>query len=526
MKYKIFTFCLLHFFLSLSVFSQSDYKVELKDSELLEPISYATVRFLGTNRGLIADVDGQFRLPSYILEETKILEVSSIGYTTIFIEMDSLELNKLNVYMMKPSVIALDEVILKTSKSESKKDRLLTSILENTKKLKARQIVSRAVNNIKYNLDDKPHSYIGYYRDYQIFDNTYYNLNEGIIEQFDEGINTHPIFNDSNQSALYSFNQNNNFAINLESQKAYDDNNKKIPEAKIFSFGGNELSILNIHNAIRNYSNNSFSFVYRMDIDFLKNHEFSKEKVIIVDDNPILEISFINIKELTSVSHSVSGFLRVSLKDFSIYSFKYTAFDSNKIEPVFNLQIEYKKINQKMYLNYITFNNRFLLLLEENVFKESNVIYDAKHNRFEITFNSFPKPETIKKRNFKIKYYGAKIDIRSVEEIGSKTVFLNLYEFDKRLQDIKTKDMANLELLIKKVKDIKGRLIYESSFINAYQFREYFVQEIFTNKNLDSELVYMNKQMPLKQSGINELIDVGKYIINSPLQKKSNSNMP
>jgi len=422
--------------------------------------------------------------------------------------------------MMKPSIITLDEVILKSSKSESK------SILENTKKLKARQIVSRAVNAIKYNLDDKPHSYIGYYRDYQIFDNTYYNLNEGIIEQFDEGINTHPIFNDSNQSALYSFNRNNNFATNLESEKAYDDNNKKIPEAKIFSFGGNELSILNIHNAIRNYSNNSFSFVYRMDIDFLKNHEFSKEKVIIVDDNPILEISFVNIKELTSVSHSVSGFLRVSLKDFSIYSFKYTAFDSNKIEPVFNLQIEYQRINKKMYLNYITFNNRFLLLLEGNVFKESNVIYDAKHNRFEITFNSFPKPETIKKRNFKIKYYGAKIDIRSVEEIGSKTVFLNLYEFDKRLQDMKTTDMANLELLIKKVKDIKGRLIYESSFINAYQFREYFVQEIFTNKNLDSELVYMNKQMPLKQAGINELIDVGKYIINSPLQKKSNPNMP
>jgi len=263
-----------------------------------------------------------------------------------------------------------------------------------------------------------------------------------------------------------------------------------------------------------------------MDIDFLKNHEFFKGKVVIVDDNPILEISFINIKELTSVSHSVSGFLRVSLKDFSIYSFKYTAFDSNKIEPVFNLQIEYQRINKKMYLNYITFNNRFLLLLEGNVFKESNVIYDAKHNRFEITFNSFPKPETIKKRNFKIKYYGAKIDIRSVEDIGSKTVFLNLYEFDKRLQDMKTTDMANLELLIKKVKDIKGRLIYESSFINAYQFREYFVQEIFTNKNLGSELVYMNKQMPLKQAGINELIDVGKYIINSPLQKKSNPNMP
>jgi hypothetical protein len=519
MKYKIFTFCLLHFFLSFTVFSQSDYKVELKDSELLEPISYATVRFLGTNRGLIADVDGQFRLPRTILEETKILEVSSIGYTTIFIEMDSLELNKLNVYMMKPSIITLDEVILKSSKSESK------SILENTKKLKARQIVSRAVNAIKYNLDDKPHSYIGYYRDYQIFDNTYYNLNEGIIEQFDEGINTHPIFNDSNQSALYSFNRNNNFATNLESEMAYDENNKKIPEAKIFSFGGNELSILNIHNAIRNYSNNSFSFVYRMDIDFLKNHEFSKEKVIIVDDNPILEISFVNIKELTSVSHSVSGFLRVSLKDFSIYSFKYTAFDSNKIEPVFNLQIEYQRINKKMYLNYITFNNRFLLLLEGNVFKESNVIYDAKHNRFEITFNSFPKPETIKKRNFKIKYYGAKIDIRSVEDIGSKTVFLNLYEFDKRLQDMKTTDMANLELLIKKVKDIKRRLIYESSFINAYQFREYFVQEIFTNKNLDSELVYMNKQMPLKQAGINELIEREKYIINSPLQKKSKLNM-
>lgn len=518
MNYKLFTFCFLHFFVFLTVFSQSDYKIELKDSELLEPISYATVRFLGTNRGLIADVDGQFRLPNTILEEIKTLEVSSIGFTTIFIELNSLELNELNVYMMTPSIITLDEVILKSSKSESK------SILENTKKLNAREIVSRAVNAIKFHLDDKPHSYIGYYRDYQIFDNTYYNLNEGIIEQFDKGISTHPIVNDANQSALYSFDRNNNFATNLESEKAYDNKNKKIPEAKIFSFGGNELSILNVHNAIRNYNNNSFSFVHKMDIDFLKNHEFFKGRVIIVDDNPILEISFINIKELTSIAHSVTGFLRVSLKDFSIYSFKYTVFDSNKIEPVFNLQIEYQKINKKMYLNYITFNNRFLLLLEGNVFKESKVIYDAKHNRFEITFNSFPKPETIKKRNFKIKYFGSKIDIKSVEGIGSQTVFINLFEFDKRLQDMKSEDMANLKLLIRRIKDIKGRRIYELSYTNAYQFREYFVQEIFTNKNLDSNLVYIKKQMPLKQSVINELIEREKYIINSPLQKKSKLN--
>lgn len=90
---------------------------------------------------------------------------------------------------------------------------------------------------------------------------------------------------------------------------------------------------------------------------------------------------------------------------------------------------------------------------------------------------------------------------------------------------MKSQDMANLELLIKRVKDIKGRLVYESSFINAHQFREYFVQEIFLNKNLDDNLVYMKKEMPLKQADINELIYMEKYIINSPLQKKSKLNM-
>ena len=44
---------------------------------------------------------------------------------------------------------------------------------------------------------------------------------------------------------------------------------KYIQNADIVSFGGNELSILNAHNPIRIFNQASFSFVYKLEKEFL-----------------------------------------------------------------------------------------------------------------------------------------------------------------------------------------------------------------------------------------------------------------
>ena len=200
------------------------YKVELRDSISQEPLSFATVRFEESSRGLVADFNGQFRLPKKIADTLSYFKVTSIGYKPLKIVSDSLQLDSLNVFKMQVQVEQLEAVMLKTIK----KRNIDLGQYNIAIKLSAYEIVKNAVKNITKNLSDKPHSTIGYYRDYQITEHgEYYNLNEGIVEQFDGGINTNKFDNSFNKSAFYSFKRNNEFAKDSFMTKKYNKRERK-----------------------------------------------------------------------------------------------------------------------------------------------------------------------------------------------------------------------------------------------------------------------------------------------------------
>lgn len=500
---KVVFFLIINFSVAQNIIT-----VEVLDSQTSNPVSFCTIEFMGTSRGIVADYNGQFRLPLNKLNGISTLKISSIGYETLIININKLSPDKLNILKIKPKVEQLSTIILKASRKKKKK-------------LSAFQIVKKAVNSIKSNLASKPHSSIGYYRDYQIYNNgEYYNLNEGIVEQFDYGISSHKLTDVKNQSALYLFKPNLNYKSDITLASAYGTKNKYIQNANIINFGGNELSILNAHNPIRIFNQSSFSYVYKLEKEFLSNHNFSKGKTIINDDETLISIQFIDKKSEIPLNHSIQGEIVISLLDFAIHNFKYVIHNNDKSSPVLNVDIEYRRHkDNKMYLNYMSFNNKFYVK-DNNVFKEKQIVYNKTKNRFEIEFNRDTNLETLKKNNFKILYKNKKISTSKLIIIDEKNIVLDVAKIEPELDSISNEKSKHLKIDIKRVRDFNNRLIYKRINKPAYQFREFFVQEVFEDKKLDSQIKYIDKFKPLSKSPINSLNNIDDYIINSPLMKR------
>ena len=289
-----------------SAIAQSDVLIEVQDKETSEPISFATAKIKDSQRGIIADYYGQFRFPITQINDMPFLIISSLGFASLEIDLRKLDPKLINVIKLSPQAETLEEVVLEYAKSDDIKVDQLKNLITSRKNFSAYELVYRAIASITSNLNNKPHSYIGYYRDYQFYDNQYYNLNEGILEQFDAGIQTRKIIDSLNQTALYSFKQNNNFKTDSLFSRAYNGNTKFVQDAQIYSFGGNELSILNIHNPIRNFDQNTFSFVYHLNKEFLDFHTFEKAETFFISDDPIITIQFTNQEKKTSYRHNVT----------------------------------------------------------------------------------------------------------------------------------------------------------------------------------------------------------------------------
>ena len=521
-------FLILFSFLSEA---QKEIRVSIIDSSNNQPVSFATIRFLNTNRGLVADYDGEFRLPYNKISDLPQLYITSLGFKPLTINPVNLSTSEINILKLTPSIESLDIVILDLTNRDKTKGVILDNTIKRTKKLLALDIVERAIEKIPENLNQKPHSTIGYYRDYQFVTGEYYNLNEGIIEQFDGGILTDKIKSSKNSGVFYSLKQNNQFKSSELYAGSYDNVGKYVQNAEISGYNGNELSILNTHNPIRNFNRSSFSYVYQLNKDFIFNHKFYRGDISFIDEEPIMKITFhakkksfkptvtAALREESILENRVAGELLISLRDFSIYKFSYKMYDRNVNNPLFNVSIEYRKQNKKMYLNYISFNNRFVIA-EDFTFSHTNIIYNKNEQYFTVMLNNAIDINSVKRKNFKVRYKGKRITVKKVDVISKKEIKVKVDDVAGVLSKLTKDEMPELSFRMKKIKDINGREINIQEKVNAYQFREYFVQEVFENKLANKNLKSALKTGPIIFSAININKDIDKYIINSPLIKR------
>lgn len=521
----------LFFLISFVNFSQEKISFKVLDKQTKKPVVYATVMLKKIKRGTHADVNGKFQIPRKY-KSNGIIRISSIGYKTKEIKLSALKNKKEHIVYLTVYNNSLNEVVISTS------------IKKRKKKLLGVQIVRKAIENILNNYPTEPHSYIGYYRDYQqpVGDSyqkknnykekiDYINVNEAIIETFDNGFKTDKLKSKKNQSLLYNYIENDKFIKDSTLTIPYDNADKKFSESVYISpLGGNELNILSLTNTIRNYNKMSFSFSNTFNKHFIRNHKFKLKKIIYSDKSPLYEVTFNSIKGKTSYEYAAYGTIYISKQDFAIHKLNYNLYYRFKKNPQYSVTIAYKPIKNKMYLNYITFNN-FFEATNGNYFKIDKTTFNKKKKTFKISFNRsiYLRSITPIRSKFKIYYKNEKLKVTdvSINEENSRTLEIQIDRESIEKMDLNnsvtdSNYANNFVFDITNIKDIGGFKINERQSLKLNQYREFFVQEVFEHKLLPVQKEFVNKSLPLSKSKITDLKLENDYWINTPLKSSKN----
>ncbi|GGD71360.1 carboxypeptidase-like regulatory domain-containing protein [Maribacter cobaltidurans] len=491
------------------------------DIESRQPVVFATVRIKGKALGVISNTDGGFKIPLKHKLTGEVLEISSMGYEKIEVPLSMFNDKTILAINMKPALFELNEVTV------SKRRRRAVNF-------SAREIVYKAIENLPNNVSMEPYSYVGYYRDYQLKNESYNNLNEALLQVYDQGFNISDY--ETSKIRIFDYRQNTDFPIDTLGLKPYDysKRTKTISNATLSGYGGNEFVILRIHNPIRNYKINSFDFVNRFDSDFTRNHTFYKEEDVIVNGEYLYHVSF----ELLGTKVEVKGDLYITQDNFAITGFNYITYkkqgkgDSEKTI-LFETKVEYIEEGGKMYLSYHSMNNSFRLATPPKLQLEDTTL-DLNRNQFILEFtNLLDEKSASRLSNYDIIFNGEPLKFDAITIIGNEVSLIPDLD-NKKSRDLfreiiylANRDKItseNLRIELKRIKDEKGNLINEPDYENRKQFREFFVQELQLESSIvPKDNLLMKKNRPLfKNQPINKPDNFKDYWMNTPLPNIKN----
>ncbi len=487
-----------------SIFSQEKEFITgtIIDVKTNEPVVFANIRIKDRALGVITNIDGSFRIPLEYKEYGDIIEISSMGYQTKEILISELVQKKLNLISLDPDAINLQEAVV-SGKDKSKRNR------------SAKQIVQRAIDAIPKNYPSTSFSTVGYYRDYQLNEGEYINLNEAILEVFDQGFNQ--LDDHTSETRLFNFDLNVDFKQDSMARTAYDyeSNRKIINKAYLDAYGGNEFRILKIHDAIRNYNVGAYDFVGNLKTDFIKNHIFLRSSDTSIENEAIYTIKF----WVLHPNFRANGTIYIAKSDFAIHKLEYAMYDDKKWNKdrkknkhghrqkvIFDITTDYRRIHDKMYLNYISFHNNFVLNIPP-VFKVDFISVDLNRKCFVVEYNNIPETKPgLLRSNYTLKFKDNGVKLKTVKGLKNKILLYPDMKAEKIGEMISTiisaeKRGVNLheliEIKIRNVRDTKGNLINEWTQKEYQQYREFFVQRIKPDSRAPSDGVFMNKRKPL-----------------------------
>jgi hypothetical protein len=517
-RYLIFISLLFSISYPVIYSQQPDYiRGKVIDSKTSVPVPYATVRLKNSQVGVISNAEGDFRILNNPGFQSDSLIVSCIGFHRLSMSFSVLKTTGMNKIKLVPYIYSLNEVRVTARK----------------RRLSSELIIARALRNIKKNYPVIPFSYVSYYRDYQKDSINYLNLNEAIIQTLDKGF-AYP--SDSNRYRLLDFKKNMDFT-RLSMTPFYDlpetDHSdvwfKRIPNATVGDQYGNELFILLVHDAIRNFDTRSFSFVDIFMQDFIKNHWFSNP-IGVHDGNTLLyKIDFFVKRKIIADSIQMKGAIFIQPDDYSIHRLEYSAsFLNSKKETkeIFNIETEYghePAVDSKMCLKYISFNNSFTIA-DPNDKKFFKVLisawrqpggpYGSRKPDMTILsiFNRKIDPVSGgRMENYDMTIGKRKAKITSVQVSGD-TLFMTVR--DDKFKYNTLRDSCNINY--KNLKDINGNILNKRRDLEFRQFRELFVQEY--NKPLELQNNCFIQPMPLEQNCISIYDNSGRFWMNTPLK--------
>jgi len=497
---------------------QPDYiRGKVINSKTSEPVPYATVHLKNAQVGVISNAEGDFRILNNQGFQSDSLIVSCIGFHRLSVAFSVLQTAGMKNLNLVPNIYVLKEV----------------SVTARKKRLSPEIIIARALRNIKKNNPAVPFSYVSYYRDYLKDSSNYLNLNEAIIQTLDKGF-AYP--SDSNMYRLLDFKKNMDFSrmnitpyYDLPETDHSDVTFKRIPHAMVGDQYGNELLILLVHDAIRNYDKRSFSFIDILTHNFITNHRFSTPIGIYDGSTLLYKIDFTAKRQITGDTILAKGAIFIQPNDYSIHKLEYSGsyLDSEKKKKeIFNIEIEYghePTVNSRMCLKYISFNNSFTIpdASDTTFFKVEKVEWRHAGG----PYSDYPFPDmTI------IAFFNRKIDQVSGRRMGNYEMNIgkrkakitrikvdgpNLY-ITVRDDKFDNKELDSCNLNVINLKDINGNILGKRRDLEFRQFRELFVQEY--NKPLEFQNNCFIQAIPLDQNCISNSKDSGRFWMNTPLK--------
>jgi len=499
---------ILLLFSYVTVQSQSSEYIygRLVDSNNGNGIPFATILVKELEKGVISNAQGGFSIPKIIQNQNDTLIISCIGYKSRFVNFKSLNNQELNTIKLDIAITELDEVVIKANKK--------------IKSQSPYKIVKRAIEQIPTNYPNTPFSYIAYYRDYQMKSDTYINLNEALIENLDYGF--HTCDQKYSKIRLLEYKVDSSFERDSNLEINYDNLDRKfIPDAHIHPYGGNELTMLMIHDAIRNYEYSTYSFMYIMKEDFLRNHRFDQTKVIEIEGGSLFVIDFKSRKTINDIRYQAIGQIFINRDTYAIHKLLYSIYRTQEEEKplIFNVNIEYAKKQDLMYLNYLSFNNVFKIPNPKD-FATKEIVYNMKSRSISVKFNNPYSPIGILSRsNYKVKIDNKKVRINKIvqDSTNNKKVYIELDNITD-FPEIQENDSTRLQVDFKNLTDIDGRKLNHRTYLTYNQYRELFVQQVHTNGK-EKSMHYVNKFLPLKDNSISEYMDSIEYWMNTPAKR-------
>src|SRR5450759_2201590 len=292
---------------------QLDYiRGKVIDSKTSEPVPFAAVHLKNSQFGIYSNAEGDFRILNNPGFQSDSLIVTCIGFNRLSVAFSKLRISEMNNLKLVHNIYSLNEVRI-----NARKNRRLSPAI----------IVARALRNIKKNNPDIQFSYVSYYRDYQKDSINYLNLNESIIQTLDNGF---AYASDSNKYRLLDFKKNMAFLrmnitpySDLPETDHSDEWFKRIPNAIVGDQYGNELFILLVHDAIRNFDKRSFSFVDTLTQDFIRNHWFSNPDGVREGNILLYKIDFTAKRQITGDTIQAKGAIFIQPDDYSIHRLEY-----------------------------------------------------------------------------------------------------------------------------------------------------------------------------------------------------------
>jgi hypothetical protein len=479
-----------------------------------QPVPFASIRLVANNSGVITNADGTFQIPARDIFLRDTLVVTCIGFKTKKLPVSTLDVSKQNIIRIQSAAVELAAIEIQAA---------------DARRLNGKRLVERAINRIPYNYSEKPFSYIAYYRDYQILDSQYVNMNEALVQINDSGFTTNDQL--ETRMLLIEYKANKSFAVDNFARMPYDNVEKKfIPHASLRNFAGNELSTLRVHDPIRNHKMFSFSFMNKLDKDFIMNHRFSISGRLVEDGTELFIVSFATTDRASGPQHQGVGKIYIEKENYRIHKIQYTTNEwrEHKAVPLYTVNVEYALHDNLMYLNYISFNNEFKMRNADD-FKVKDVRQMPDSGCFVVSFTHAVTASGLNPANYDFRLNGKRLAIRKIS-FGEaprespdyrKEVFVYpkyTLEFNAEL---KTSLNKNVTLDVTGVRDLRNREVGVYTFVAATQYREIFVQQIIVDHNNEEKYPVIDKFTPLyKMRAVNRPPSDNNFWMNTPLKKE------